>query len=174
MRIESTSFTDADYDAIVEGYFERERGQLLERLRAIPDRVDEVVPSLEGQGPTEDQRWNAIETLAHIAVAVNFFGWAVHEVSQGTDVGPQIAEAIKLRDPAMVDSLQQPPEVLAKQLRDGIERTAAFLETVPYDDLRNAVAFGNRQLSAEDFVRVSMVHHLEGHLEQMREGLGGP
>lgn len=172
MRIESTSFTDADYDAIVGDYFERERAQLVARLRAIPDQVDALVPSLEGLGRTEDQRWNAIETLAHIAVGVNFFGWAVHEVSQGKDVGPQIAEAIKLRDPAMVDSLQQPPEVLAKQLRDGVERTATFLETVPFDDLRNAVAFGSRQLSAEDFTRVSIVHHLEGHLEQMRESLG--
>ena len=171
MKIESTSFTDADYDAIVEGYFERERRMLLERLRALPDRVDEIVPSLEGAAPTEDQAWNALETLAHIAVGVQFFGWAIHEVSEGKDVGPQIAEAIKLRDPAIISSLEQPPDVLAKQFRDGVDRTAAFLETVPFDDLRNAVQFGNRRLSGEDFMRISVVHHLEDHLEQMRAAL---
>ena len=67
MRIESTSFTDADYDAIVEGYFERERRHLLDRLRALPDQVDALVP-LEGAGRTDDEFWNALEILAHIAI----------------------------------------------------------------------------------------------------------
>jgi len=170
MKIESTSFTDADYDAIVEGYLERERRELVARLRALPDQVDALVPQLESGG-TDDAEWNGIETLAHMAVGVQFFGWAIHEVSEGKDVGPQIAEAIKLRDPAMMDSLQQPPDVLAKQFRDGIHRLAAFLETVPFDDLRSAVQLASRQLSAEDFVRISTVHHFEEHVEQMRAAL---
>src|SRR5690348_8234919 len=86
MRIESTSFTDADYDAIVEGYFERERRQLLERLRSLPDQVDELVPALQGASRSDEQSWNAIETLAHMSIGVQFFGWAIHEVSSGEDV----------------------------------------------------------------------------------------
>jgi hypothetical protein len=171
MRIESTSFTDADYDAIVEGYFERERRMLIERLRALPDQVDELVPSLDGVGRSDEQAWNALETLAHMAIGVQFFGWAIHEVSQGKDIGAHIQEMIKLRDPSMIDALQQPPEVLAKQFRDGVERTSTFVETVPFDDLRNAVTFGSRQLSAEDFTRISLVHHLEDHVEQMRAAI---
>jgi hypothetical protein len=172
MKIESTSFTAETYDAIVEGYFERERAALIERIRRIPDEVDALVPSLES-GASEDPDWNGIETLAHMAIGVQFFGWAIHEISQGKEIGAQMLEFMNLRDPSMVDALQQPPDVLAKQLRDGVDRLTASLETVPYEDLRNAIGFANKQLSAEDFTRISVAHHLEDHLEQMRRALGG-
>jgi hypothetical protein len=172
MRIESTSFTDADYDAIVEGYFERERAQLIERLRRIPDEVDALVPALDTYERSDAAEWNPIETLAHMAIGTQFFGWAIHEVASGDDVGGQMLELMNLRDPSMIDALQNPPDVLAKQVRDGIDRVTAFLETVPYDDLRNRVQFASRELSAEDFTRISLAHHLEDHLEQMRAGLG--
>src|SRR5439155_6350545 len=116
MRIESTSFTDADYDAIVEGYLERERRDLIDRLRAIPDQVDALVPSLES-GASDDADWNGIEILAHMAIGTQFFGWAIHEISQGKDIGAQMLELMNLRDPSMLDALQQPADVLAKQLR---------------------------------------------------------
>jgi hypothetical protein len=170
MKIESTSFTDADYDAIVEGYLERERGHLVARLRSIPDQVDALAPSLEA-GATTEQDWNGIETLAHMAIGAQFFGWAIHEISQGKEIGGQMLELMNMRDPSMMDALQQPPDVLAKQLLDAVERTAVFLETVPYDDLRNSVRFASRQLSAEDFTRISLVHHLEDHVEQMRTAI---
>ena len=171
MKIESTSFTAEDYDAIVEGYFERERAELIARLRSIPDRVDALVPALGSPETSEDPAWNAAETLAHMAIGCQFFGWVIHEVSQGKEIGEQMLRFMNLRDPSMMDALQQPPDVLAKQLRDGVERVSAFLETVPYEDLRNAIAFANKQLSAEDFTRISLVHHLEDHVEQMRRAL---
>ena len=170
MKIESTSFTDADYDAIVEGYLERERRELVARLRALPDQVDALAPKLESGG-TDDAEWNGIETLAHMAVGVQFFGWAIHEVAAGKEIGAQMLELMNLRDPSMVDAMQQPADVLAKQFRDGVDRLTALLENVPFDDLRNAVQFASRQLSAEDFVRISTVHHFEDHVEQMRAAL---
>jgi hypothetical protein len=67
--------------------------------------------------------------------------------------------------------VQQPPAELAQQLRTTLDRLAAFVETVPYDDFRTSIAFANRELSAEDFTRFSVVHHLEDHTEQMRRAL---
>jgi hypothetical protein len=171
MRIESTAFTDADYDAIVEGYFERERAELVVRLRRVAEETGALVPSLDAYVPSDEQAWNPMETLAHMGIAAQFFGWAIHEISNGKDIGPQMLELMNLRDPSMVDMLKNPPDALAQQLRDGIERVVAFLQEVPYDDLRNRVTFASRELSGEDFSRISLVHHLEDHLEQMRRGL---
>jgi hypothetical protein len=173
MRIESTAFTEADYYAFLGGYLERERPELVARLRRIPDDVDELVPRLEEAAPSsvDDPAWNAGETLAHMATSAAFFGWAIHEISQGKDIGGQMLEFMNLRDPAIVESVRQPPAELAQQLRIALERLAAFVETVPYDDLRTSIAFANRELSAEDFTRFSVVHHLEDHTEQMRRAL---
>jgi DinB superfamily len=171
MRIESTSFTDADYDAIVEGYFERERAQLIERLRKVPDQVDALVPALDTFERSDDAEWNPIETLAHMAIGTQFFGWAIHEVASGKEIGGQMVELMNLRDPSITEAVTNPPASLVDQLRDGVDRLVAFLQDVPYEDLRTRIAFASKQLSAEDFARLSLVHHLEDHLEQMRTGL---
>jgi hypothetical protein len=173
VKIESTAFTDADYYAFLGGYFERERPGLVARLRRIPDDIDELMPRLEGAeaSSADDPAWNARETLAHMATSAAFIGWAIHEISQGKDIGGQMFEFMNLRDPAIVESVQQPPAELAQQLRTTLDRLAAFVETVPYDDFRTSIAFANRELSAEDFTRFSVVHHLEDHTEQMRRAL---
>ena len=172
MKIESTSFTTADYDGFVEGYLEREREELISRLRRIADDTDALLPRIAQSPASGSDEWSAVETLAHMAVSAQFFGWVISEVSKGNEIGDQMQELMKLRDPSLVEAVQKTPAEIAGQLRGGIERTTAFLAEVPYEDLRNAISFGSKQLSAEDFTRLSFVHHLEDHAEQMRRALG--
>ena len=168
MKIESPSFTDQTYHEVIGGYFERERAELVRRLRAIVAGIEALLPSIDGEARSEGDAWNPVETLAHIAVSAQFFGWVVHEASEGKEIGAQMLEFMKLRDPSILDAVQQPPGALAAQTRDTIGRTIEFLEAVPFDRLRTRIAFAGRELSAEDFLRISMVHHLEDHLEQAR------
>jgi hypothetical protein len=172
MKIESPSFTEADYHAIMGAYLERERKHLIDRLRQVIEETEALVPSLDGAGPSDGDSWNALETLAHMAVAAQFFGWVIHEVTKGSEIGDQMIELMNLRDPAIVDAVRNPPAVLAQQLRDSLDRTIEFLEDVPYEDLRTQIGFAGRALSAEDFTRISLVHHLEDHVEQMQESIG--
>ncbi len=172
MKIESPSFTEAYYHEVIGDYFERERSQLIDRLRAIVTETVELLPSFASADRPDDDSWNAIETLAHMAVTAQFFGWVVHEVTEGHEIGARMVELMNLRDPVIVDSVRQPPQSLVEQLRTSIERTIAFLEDVPYDRLRTTITFAGRALSAEDFLRVSLAHHLEDHLEQTRSALG--
>jgi hypothetical protein len=173
MKLESLSFTAADYDEVVEDYFERERGDLLDRLERVPDAVESLIPLLEERRESGHDGWNAHETLAHMAIAGQFFAGLVHMIVENQDVGDPI-EAMKLRDVAIADAVEMGPSVLALQLRDSIERTLKFLRSVPYDDLRKGIQFGSRQMTAEDFVRISLCHHLEDHVDQMRQALGVP
>jgi hypothetical protein len=171
MEMESLSFTAADYDEVVGDYFERERSHLIERLRRVVEETETAAPRLEGRAQSSDGSWNGLETLAHMAITAQFFGSLIPMIAAGKEVGDPI-EVMKLRDPAIADAVALPPEVLAKQLRENVEKTIEFLETVPYDDFRKRITFGSRQLMAEDFTRISLCHHLEDHLEQMREAIG--
>jgi hypothetical protein len=171
MKMESLSFTAADYDEVVGGYFERERSHLIERLRQVVEETERVIPELEGRPQPSVESWNALEILAHMAITAQFFASLIHLIAAGQHVGDPI-EVMKLRDPAIADAVELSPEILAKQLRENIEKTIEFLETVPYDDLRAGIEFGSRQLSAEDFTRISLCHHLEDHLEQMKKAIG--
>ena len=173
MKIESPAFTDAYYNEVIGGYFERERQEIIARLRRIADDTDALVPSLPATGTSDDPDWNAVETLAHISISAQFFGWVIHEVAKEHDIGERMLGLMNLRDPSMVDAVRQEPADLARQLRDGLERTIAFLEKTGIDELRNTIAFAGRQLSAWDFTRVSVVQHLEDHVEQMRAAAGG-
>jgi hypothetical protein len=173
MKIESTSFTSDDYDMFVEDYLERERAELIGRLQRIADDTEALLPRLSEAGSTSSDEWNPIETLAHMAVSAQFFGWVIKEVSKGNEIGDQMQELMKLRDPSIVEAVQKTPVELVEQLRSGIDKTTGFLAGVPYEDLRNAISFGSKQLSAEDFTRLSFAHHLEDHVDQMRRALDG-
>lgn len=174
MKIESTEFTDDDISGFVSHYFELEREHLIKRLKQIADDTDALVPSIEGRSDSDEQEWSAIETLAHMAIGANFFGWLVHEIATKDRVDGEIHVMLRLRDVTGADAAQLPADVLAKQVRDNIERTMAFLEKVSFDDLRKSVRYGGREMTGEDALRISYVNHLEDHVEQIRKAIGSP
>src|SRR5918996_701088 len=128
MKMESLSFTAATYDEVVGDYFERERSHLIERLRRVVGETERAMLDLGGRPRSSGESWNALETLAHMAITAQFFGSLIHLIAVGQYVGDPI-EVMKLRDPAIADAVQLPPEVLAKQLRENVEKTIEFLET---------------------------------------------
>lgn len=172
MKIESIEFTEADIDSFITDYFELERKQLIERLGSIIEETEALVSSIEGRSESAEEEWSATETLAHIAISARFFGWLVHEIATKKEVAADIVELLKLRDVAGVDAAQLPPDVLAKQVRENIERTIAFIEKVPYEDLRTTIEYVGRNMTAEDLLRIPYITHLEDHVDQIRKALG--
>lgn len=171
MKIESTEFTEETFYSIISDYLEHERRQLLARLRNIPDEADSLVPSIEGRSESDEKEWSAVETLAHMAISAQFFGWLVHEIATKKEIQGNILELLKMRDPTMIDAVKTPPVELASQLRSSIERTVEFIEKVPYDDLRTRIQYLGREMTGEDVLRISLCGHLEDHVEQIRKAL---
>lgn len=171
MKIESTEFTEADIGDFLSDYFELERKQLIARLTRIAEDTEALVPSIEGRSGSAESEWNALETLAHMALSAQFFGWLVHEIATKKELEGDINEMLKLRDIAGAEAARLAPDVLAKQVRENIERTVAFIEKVPYDDLRNSVRYGGREMTGEDALRISYINHLEDHVNQIRNAI---
>ena len=171
MKVESPEFTNDDIASFVTDYFEHERGLLIARLRAIIEDTESLVPRIESQGSSEGDSWNAIETLAHMATSSQFFGWLANQVASKKEVG-DVTEMIRMRDVVGAQAAQLPADELAKQLRDNLDRTIKFLETVDYDDLRTTFDFVGRKLTAEDAIRIPLCAHLETHNDQIRSALG--
>lgn len=171
MKVESPKFTESDIAAFFTDYMEHERGLLIERLRAIMEQTESLVPKIESQDPSDGDSWNAIETLAHMATSSQFFGWLANQVASKKDVG-DVTQMIRMRDVVGAQAAQLSADELAKQLRDNLERTIKFLETVDYDDLRTTFDFVGRKVTAEDAIRIPLCAHLETHNEQIRSALG--
>jgi hypothetical protein len=171
MKMESATYTDAFYDAVIGEYFELERAELIRRIRRIVEETEALVPGLEGFTATDEQDWNPLETLAHMTGAAQFFGWLIYQVAKQREVPGNVLDFLNLRDPTMAEALPSGAAALGQQLREAADRTIGFLETVPYEELRNSIPFASRRLSAEDFTRISLINHLEDHLEQLRAGL---
>lgn len=171
MKIESPELTEDDFHEIIGGYFERERQSLIERMGGIVEATEALATSLEGDQPSAGDDWNAMETLAHMATSAQFFGWVIYQAAKGNEIEAQMLELMRLRDQTIVDAAPLPAAELAGQVREAIERTIGFVGKVPYDQFRTTITFSGRKLSAEDFTRVSLIHHLEGHLEQMRAAI---
>jgi hypothetical protein len=172
MKLESPEFTDDDIAGFLTDYFEKERQLQIARLKKILEDTESLIPQLEGKNEPGGDAWNAIETLAHMATTAQFFGWLAHEVATKKDVEGDITEMLRLRDIVVTDASQLPPGVLMKELRDHVEKTIGFLETVDWDDLRTPVDYVGKKMTGEDFIRYPLSGHLEGHLEQMKEALG--
>lgn len=174
MKIESTEFTEEDIGGFLTQYFEVERNHLTARLKAIVEETDALVSSIEARSESAEREWSAIETLAHMALTARFFGWLVHEIATKKEVESDILDMLKLRDVAGTDAARLPPDELAKQVRENIRRTIAFLETVPYDDLRTPIKYVGRDMTAEDLLRITYCGHLEDHVDQIRKAIGSP
>lgn len=173
MKIESTQFTEADINSFITDYFEHERKQLITRLRKIIEDTETLIPSIQDRSEPAEESWSAGETLAHMVISAQFFGWLIHEiVAKNPAVADQIFEMLKMRDVAGNDAARLPADTLAKQLRETIENTIEFISNVTVDDLRTSIKYISRELTAEDVVRIPLCGHLEEHIDQIREATG--
>lgn len=172
MEIVSTQFTEADIGAFLADYYEHERRHLIARMRRIIEDTEALVSPLVANAESNGESWSGVETLAHMTVSAGFFGWLVHEIATKKQTEVDLLGMLKLRDVTGAEAAEQAPEALARQLRESIERTIRFLESVPYDDLRTSFKYVTQEMTAEDVIRIPLCSHLEEHIEQIRQTVG--
>lgn len=173
MKVESPQFTEQDVRGFVTDYFEHERALLIGRLEDVVEQTDKLAARIVETAAPESDSWRPAETLAHMVTSAGYFGWLIYQVaSKKGDVG-DVLGMLKMRDVVSNDAAQSPPETLAKQLRESIERTIGFVRSVPYEDLRTTFDYVGMPMSAEDVIRIPLCSHLESHIEQIRSALDG-
>ena len=171
MKIESTTYTQADLQSFYEDLFERERTLLAERLEKVSARLARIGPAIKaGPGDTE---WSDHEVLAHIAGLSKFYGVIIHRISSGQVDEVDLLSGTNLRDAAVEQLAQvEPSELLRNTLADHA-RTVKLLRTVEAASLRREVRdSGGDSVTAEFLSRYPLINHLEEHVDQLERSLG--
>src|SRR5258706_15515220 len=130
MKIESTTYTQADLQSFYEDLFERERTVLADRLEKVSARLARIGPAIKaGPGDSGNSEWSDHEVLAHIAGLSKFYGVVIHRISSGQVDEVDLLSGTNLRD-AAVEQLGQiePSELLRHTLADHA-RTVKLLRT---------------------------------------------
>ncbi len=170
MKIESTTYTQADLQRFYEDLFERERLVLADRLETVSARLAKVGPAIKA-GPGVGE-WSDHEVLAHIAGLSKFYGVVIHRISSGKVDEIDLLQGTNLRDAAVEQMSQvEPAELLRATLTDHA-RTVNLLRTVDAASLRREVkdSSGDR-VSAEFLARYPLINHLEEHVDQLERSL---
>jgi hypothetical protein len=170
MKIESTTYTQADLQRFYEELFERERLALADRLESVSVRLAKVGPAIKA-GPGEDE-WSDHEVLAHIAGLSKFYGVIIHRISSGQVDEVDLLSGTNLRDAAVEQLAQvEPSELLRGTLADHA-RTVKLLRTVEARSLRREVKdSGGESVTAEFLARYPLINHLEEHVDQLERSL---
>lgn len=166
MKIES-SFTMEDVKGFMDGYRERERDLLADRLQRVSRRLAAIGPQVP-PGPSEGTEWSAHEVLAHIAVVSKFYGVMVHRIASGKmrDVG--IVENVNLRDVAGRQMAELPPAELVRLALADQARTIQALRSTEVEALQRSAALDDgTPMTAEEVARLPLVSHLETHLDDL-------
>jgi hypothetical protein len=170
MKIESTSFTQADVETFMDAMVDHDRTVLADRLEKASARLAKLGPRVRpGSGEKE---WSDHELLAHIAVLSKFYGVLVHKISSGQISEVDLLENVNLRDVVGEQMAQiEPSELLRMALADQA-RTLKLLRSVEPSSLRRRARLENAEtMTAEDVARLPLVNHLEMHVDQLERSL---
>lgn len=171
MKIESPAFTMDDVRTFMDGYRDRERNLLADRLQRASDRLAVLGPRVAAQ-PGGDGEWNAHELLAHLAVLSKFYGVLVHRVAGGKQPDMDLMQAVNLRDQAGQQMSQLDPQELVKMTLADHERTIKLLRTVDPEALRRTAQLGDGvSMTAEEVARLPLISHLEMHIDDLERML---
>lgn len=178
MKIESTAFSQADVDEFFSGLVEHERGVLADRLDRASARLAGLGARLAAAESGRDEehledRWNATEVLAHIAVLSKFYGTLTYKIGTGQLTEMDLLGGVHLRDVVGEQLAQQDPSKLVADAIDDHRRTAAYLRSADATAMqRQCVMDGNgKAVTAADVARLSLVAHLEVHLDQLERAM---
>lgn len=174
MKIESPQYTQADLTAFLDEMQGHDRQVLADRLQRASQRLAEIAPRVTTKRGDGDE-WSAVEVLAHIAGLSKFYGVMVHRMVSGkiADLNLLI-QAAQMRD-GSIDQMagQEPAELLRMTLADH-ERTVKELRTADPAALRRPAALPDGgTMTAEEVARLPLISHIEMHLDQLEESLGG-
>src|SRR5229473_2327699 len=104
MKIQPTTYTQADLDNFLDELLDRERMVLADRLEKASARLAQVGPRIKA-GRGEDA-WSDHDVLAHIAGLSKFYGVIVHRISSGQLSEVDLLSGTNLRD-ATIEQLAQ-------------------------------------------------------------------
>lgn len=166
-------------------------GALADRLTSAADAMAALRPAIEAgepwslsdvYGPVPESSWGPREVLAHVAEMLSFWSG---EIARMVDAGVQAGSG---GEPPAFGRLEDDPVRLhiigrdrafpGRELVDRIgteaRRVAATLRSMPAEA---ASAIGRHptrgDLSVADVAERLIVGHIEGHVVQLRESLGG-
>ena len=94
-------------------------------------------------------------------------------VAKGRLTDLPIGDVINQRDVVGEEMAQLSVAAIVAEARRQQERTLAFLERATPEQLRATCKTETGTISAEYLVRLPLVAHLEQHLDQLEETLGG-
>src|SRR5258708_22425419 len=163
MKIESTTYTQADLQSFYEDLFERERTVLADRLEKVSARLARIGPAIKaGSGEHE---WSDHEVLAHIAGLSKFYGVIIHRISSGQITEVDLLGGTNLRDATIARMTEiEPSDLLRATLADHA-RTVNLLRTVEASSLpREVEDASGGHYNAEFLARYPLINHLEQHV----------
>jgi hypothetical protein len=173
MKIESAEYSATDLIAFINDLQDQDRQLLADRLERASKRLAEVGPRVKpGRGGGDE--WSDVEVLAHIAGFSKFYGVLVHRMVSGQVTDVDFLQATQMRD-GSIDQManMEPAELLRMALADHA-RTVNELRTVAAGSLRRRANLPEGgTMTAEEVARLSLVVHLENHVNQLEKSLGG-
>ena len=170
MKNDSTTFTETDLRRFLDEMIDHDRLSLADRLQRASERLAEygelVTP---GHGSGE---WTAHEVLAHIVVLSKFYGVVFHKVSSGKMTDLDLLNNVGLRDAMDEQMAQIEPKELIRMALEDHARTIEGLRAADAAAMRRVVKVdGGETMTAEEVARLTLVSHLELHLDQLARAL---
>jgi hypothetical protein len=183
MKIESAAYTKTDFENFLDGELDSERNQLADRLERASARLAKLGPKIKAGGgagsparagrTSEDDDWNGLEVLAHIAGFSKYYGVLVHKVAAGQLSEVDLMASTNIRDESIVQMSAMEPADLLRMALDAHARTANELRSLDLAAFRNKtnVAGGVwfSPVNADFLARYPLVNHLEAHVDQLEK-----
>jgi|BEDMetMinimDraft_2_1075160.scaffolds.fasta_scaffold00374_6 regulator of replication initiation timing len=175
MKIESTNFTTDDLRGFLNELIEEVKLLYIERLTALAKRLSSLRSmheKIDSMPISQEQVWNARETLAHIAVFTKFYGVVAHRMMRNEMDSLDLLSMIAKRDELGSLAARKKAEENFDEALSNIQRTLEDIKTATPDQLRTSADFGNGVvLTAEDIIRLPYLAHLEMHIKQLEQNL---
>jgi hypothetical protein len=194
MKNESTTFTETDLQTFLDEMIDHDRVALADRLQRASDRLAEYGPlvsrghgqpgSASGAGsampdvprgdvlPQQGGAWSAHEVLAHIVVLSKFYGVIFHKVSSGKMTELDLLNNVGLRDAMDEQMAQLEPQELLRMALEDHARTIKGIRAADVASMQRLVTIdGGETMTAEQIARLTLISHLELHIDQLARAL---
>jgi hypothetical protein len=172
MKIESAGYSATDLISFINDLEDQDRQVLADRLERASQRLAQIGPRVQ-PGRGEGDEWSDVEVLAHIAGFSKFYGVLVHRMVSGKVTDVNFLEATQMRDGSIDQMADMEPSDLLRMALTDHARTINELRTVAAGSLRRRANLPDGgTMTAEEVARLSLVAHLENHVNQLEKSLG--
>jgi hypothetical protein len=172
MTEDSTTFTATDLRGFLDEMVDQDRLMLADRLQRASERLAEYGQLVTGGHGGQGSAWSAHEVLAHIVVLSKFYGVVFHKVSSGKMTELDLLNNVGLRDAMDEQMAQIEPKELIRMAVEDHARTIRGLQAADAASMRRVVDVGGGEtMTAEEVARLTLVSHLELHIDQLARAL---